>query len=142
MHKVYSVLLIAFLFALFLRLFVIEGYVVKGDSMAPTLQSGDYVFVSKLAYVWGRQPHKSDVVVVLPRGFRERVVKRVYATPGDRFDLGSGVVSLDPQEYFLMGDNSAVSEDSRTFGPVDAWNIQGRVIGAFRYKTLQLIRFW
>jgi signal peptidase I len=139
MNKVFSVLIISFLSALLLRAFVIEGFVVSGASMEPTLKSGDLVLVSKLSYKWGRQPQKNDVVVATPRGMQNKVIKRVAATPGEREDLGSGTVMLDPKEYFLLGDNRQVSEDSRTFGPVDAWQIEGRVIWALRLSEFRFI---
>ncbi len=139
--KVFAVLLVAFFFALFLRIFVIEGFVVSGDSMEPNIKSGDYLFVSKWSYSWGRQPHKNDVVVAYPRGLDTKVVKRVSAVPGETINLGSGPVTLDPGEYFLLGDNKAVSIDSRELGPVDIWSIKGRVIGDFRFSMFKYMRF-
>jgi signal peptidase I len=40
---------------------------------------------------------------------------------------GDRTVKLAPDEYFVMGDNRTASLDSRTFGPLPAQNIVGRV---------------
>jgi len=139
--KVFSVVLIAFLIALGLRVFVIEGYVVRGDSMDPTLNNGDYVFVYKRAYT-DHEPERGDIVVATPRQYDQKVVKRVAVLPGEVFEPVPGKRdNLDPNEYFLVGDNMPVSVDSRVFGPVDQWDITGKVIGGIRLKTLQIIHF-
>lgn len=139
--KTYAVLIVAFVFALVLRTFFIEGFVVSGDSMEPAIKSGDYVFVSKIAYKWGRQPEKNDVVVAYPRKMKGKVIKRVAGVPGERIDFGSGPVALDPGEYFIVGDNKEASLDSRSLGPVDIWDIKGKVIGDFRFNTFKFVQF-
>jgi signal peptidase I len=45
-----------------------------------------------------------------------------------------GPLTLGPDEYFFMGDNRPVSHDSRSFGPIPADQIVGRVI--LRYWPL------
>lgn len=40
---------------------------------------------------------------------------------------GDRSITLGPDEYFVMGDNRTASLDSRTFGPLPAANIVGRV---------------
>jgi signal peptidase I len=37
-------------------------------------------------------------------------------------------ITLGPDEYFVLGDNSAESTDSRHFGPVSREAIQGKVM--------------
>ncbi len=57
-----------------------------------------------------------------------------YTQRGDRSapgHLGWGLgqlLTLSPDEYYLLGDRSEISEDSRSFGPVQADQIMGRVI--------------
>lgn len=40
----------------FLRVFVIDSYIVRGNSMEPTINEGDYVFVNKLSYAFSKEP--------------------------------------------------------------------------------------
>jgi signal peptidase I len=139
--RFFSVLLIAFLCALLLRVFVVEGYLVQGDSMYPTLMSDDYAFVYKLAY-WNSEPKRGDIIVAYPRQYDLKVIKRVTVLPGEVFEAVPGKRDkLDPREYFLVGDNMPVSIDSRVFGPIDRWDIQGRVFGVIRFKDLKYLDF-
>jgi signal peptidase I len=82
--------------------------------MQPTLEPGDYVLVNRWAYRT-RVPSPGDLVVVedpeVPTRF---LIKRVSETLGAR-------------EVRLMGDNEAVSRDSRTFGSVALARIVGKV---------------
>lgn len=49
------------------------------------------------------------------------------------------VSTVDPYEYFVLGDNRAVSIDSRRLGSTDAWSIKGKVIAKFTYKPFKYI---
>lgn len=141
MRKYILIIFLALLVAIFLRAFVIEGYLVRGDSMSPTLQDGDYVFIYKRAYAQ-HPPKRGDIVIATPRQYTQKVVKRIAVLPGESYQTGEDTKELlDPGEYFLVGDNLSVSEDSRTFGPVDAWDIKGRVVGDLRIKNLKYLTF-
>jgi nickel-type superoxide dismutase maturation protease len=89
---------------------------VDGESMVPTLLPGD-----RLVVVRGLRPRAGDLVTVAdPRAPQRVVVKRVAAVAGG--SLSTVVV---------RGDNPAASTDSRTFGPVPARSVRGRVV--YRY---------
>jgi len=86
---------------------------VDGDSMRPTLHPGD-----RLVVVRGRRPRVGDLVTLPhPRSPQRVMVKRVVMVSGAR--------------VMVRGDNPAASTDSRSFGPVPAASIQGRVV--YRY---------
>jgi signal peptidase I len=156
--------------ALLLRTFVIDSFVVSGDSMAPTIIEGDIVFINKLSTLVGL-PARGDIVVGNFRTDDIRVIKRVVGMPREWVVLesnqayvregreGEPVVvrelypeqlkeylgtstdysyRLDPYEYFLLGDNALFSSDSREFGPVDTYAIQGKVFMRVNLKEFKL----
>lgn len=109
---------------------------VKGDSMEPTFKSGDTVLVSRAYWLVG-QIKKNDIVVVQPQPGGEFLIKRVYATGGETIDLynapdnwslAQGEPVVPPGEFYVLGDNRPVSEDSRIWGPVRLEQIMGKVI--------------
>ncbi len=139
-----------------LALLFAKRIVVSGWSMTPTLLPGEHVLVNRLAYRRNLPAPGEVVLVVDPRDSRTLFVKRVLACPGDTVEITSegllvnGTLAYDlgpsdanqPQttqtawnlradEYFLVGDaadiHSAMSTDSRTFGPVPRKLIRGRV---------------
>lgn len=54
-----------------------------------------------------------------------RILRDLYYTQRGRFGVGTPL-DLGPDEYFVLGDNSAESRDSREWGPVDADEVIGR----------------
>jgi signal peptidase I len=123
---------------------------VDGASMEPTLQSGEFVIVNKLAYVIG-QPKTGDVIVFhFPRDPEQEYIKRVIGLPGDQVVIKEGRVTVNGQlleeEYiaaspvyeatwdvpsdslFVLGDNRNNSSDSHSWGPVPVEYVVGKAI--------------
>ena len=126
---------------------------VSGLSMEPHIDAGEYVLVNTFAYRIGT-PHRGDVVAFKPEGdARGLFIKRVIALPGERVRIDRGVVYVDgtalqepyvrypdrrsfPEttvpagSVYVLGDNRAVSEDSRFFGPIAEDRLVGRAIAS------------
>jgi len=142
-------------------LFVIQPNQIKGASMEPTFQDGNYIFTSKVTYKL-RKPVRGDVVVFYaPRNPELEYIKRIIGVPGDTVMIAGGEVyvngvqlkepyisdktaitltgslaenqpiTVEPDQYFVMGDNRPRSSDSREFGPIPASSIVGQVF--YRY---------
>lgn len=170
-HTFIVALILAIVAANFFRAFILEGFIVRGDSMDPTIPSGTYVFVNKLAYLFN-EPERGDIIVVKPRELETKIIKRVIGLPGERLAIEGGHIvirasrkdegtplveaytkatstpeagftytTLDPREYFAMGDNRESSIDSRELGPVDSWDIQGSVVGFIDLSNLSFKLF-
>lgn len=165
--KIVSVLIISLIVTIVLKTFFIEGLIVAGDSMSPTIQSGEYVFIFKQAYTFNN-PKRGDVVVAYAQDSNKRIVKRIVGMPGERFEIKEGLVKLsktrsgdvenleekyiasgitgsdisprriDQKEYFGMGDNRNQSIDSRLIGPINDWDIKGKVFLIFNIKKFSL----
>jgi signal peptidase I len=144
---------IALALALLIRAFVVESFVVQGESMEPTLQNGEHLLVNKLIYDF-QSPKPGQIVVFQPPLPTSRdFIKRVIAVAGQTVAMSDGIVTIDgvpqpesflPPSYrgaanfpptlvpkgdiFVLGDNRNNSEDSRYFGPVPIKNIRGQAI--------------
>lgn len=68
-------ILTAFGIALAINLFLFQPTMVKGQSMEPTLQDKDRVFLSKLDHTFGVEPDYGDIVVIDSRVSRPRSLK-------------------------------------------------------------------
>lgn len=133
----------------FLRGNVLGLVKVAGDSMSPTLETGDVVLVTRWDYK-SSAPARGDVVQAEIPGRPGAYLKRIIGLPGETLEITGGVVHINGQplsefyasapddeisvtlsadEYFLMGDNRPVSYDSREedFGAVSAASFLGRV---------------
>lgn len=54
-----------------------------------------------------------------PSNYKEKNIKRIVGLPGDWIDLPSlDTVRIPEGHCWVVGDNSACSLDSRSFGPV------------------------
>jgi signal peptidase I len=154
---------VALLVAFLVRTFVLAHFVVDGHSMDTTLHDGDRVFVNKLSYRLHDPNRGDVVVLHEINGASERdLIKRVIALENETIEVRNCVVLidgvelvepyLDPQvvtpgncggEYgpttvpedhvFVMGDNRAGSQDSRSenVGPIDEDDIVGRAFVVF-----------
>ncbi len=97
-------LLAAILCALLIRTFLFEFAFVRGNSMKPTLLSGEALFVSTLAYKTG-DPERHDIVIChypgrYIRGFKhiripQHFVKRIIGLPGETVEIIEGVVHIN-----------------------------------------------
>lgn len=121
---------------------------VDGFSMEPTMQSGEFIVVNKLAYTFG-QPELGDVIIFqYPRDPDQEYIKRVIGTPGDRVMVTDGQVFVNGEfidepyiaaapvyqsewtvpdnSLFVLGDNRNNSSDSHTWGPVPMEYVIGK----------------
>ncbi|MFA9288399.1 MAG: signal peptidase I [Weeksellaceae bacterium] len=142
-------------------LFIIQPNQVKGASMEPSFQNGNYIFTSKVTYKL-REPNRGDVVVFhSPKNPDIEYIKRIIGVPSDvvliennevyvngvlltenyisakttlipnGFVQESVPVTVPAGYYFVLGDNRPRSSDSREFGPITKESIIGTVV--YRY---------
>ena len=152
-------------------LFFFKPIIIQQESMQPTFYSNDYVVVSKQSYSIFGDIERGDVIVFSSslldeNGDQKSLIKRVIGLPGDTIEIKNGYVILngvtiqedylaeqgvsgemeqitvDEGKIFVMGDNRAVSQDSRSpeVGQVDQDTVIGKVV--LRIFPLDSIRFF
>jgi signal peptidase I len=148
-------IVIALVLVIILMIYVFRPALVDGSSMVPTLENGDRLIFTDIAYT----PKQGDIVIVDSEGLGKFIVKRIIATGGQTLDIDftTGEVKVDgalleetyinadtmldegghiypitiPKDnVFVMGDNRLHSTDSRSslVGFVDNNDIFGKVV--------------
>jgi signal peptidase I len=83
------------------RMFVAEPYIVSGQSMFPTFDTGHYLIVNKISYELGAPIKRNSVIVFkfppsanVPQEDGKDLIKRVIGLPGDTVTEVGNVVTI------------------------------------------------
>jgi signal peptidase I len=153
---------IAAVISIFLITFVASAYKIEGNSMQTILNDQERIIISKLAVRNGNINRYDIVVLRKPDQPSKSIIKRVIGLPGEIIEIREGDVYINGNQlseaylkkekdiifrsmnmkplliqkghFFVIGDNRAISQDSRVFGPVPENYIYGKTI--FRYWPL------
>jgi signal peptidase I len=131
--------------------FILQSYQINTPAMEPALSTNTSVLVNKVAYVF-RGPERGDVVVFrYPRNPDIELIARVIGLPGDTIKVNSQQIWVNGKElkepyvkdatnpiaktwkvpanqYFVMGDNRSLSNDSRRWDFLPSGYIVGKAV--------------
>jgi len=145
---------LSFPVALSIRTYAFQAFKIPSRAMNPTLIEGDRLLVNKSVYKT-KQPERGDIIVfIYPEDTSRDFIKRLIAKGGEtveikdgdiyidgnlitdsrikdtyyynRGDYGNGAVKVPEGNYFVLGDNSGSSADSRFWGFVPKENLIGK----------------
>lgn len=152
------------LFPMFILLFLFSTFFSYETnlttSMYPTIEEGSGLLISRNV----EDINRGDIISFEGPTKRSHYVKRVLALPGETLTIVDHKIYIDGEfyddphkrdgeysydmevtladdEYFVVGDNRYISEDSRDYGPIKEDIIKGKVIHiiniakAFGYGT-------
>ncbi len=151
-----KVVVISLAIILPIRYYLVQPFFVKGASMEPNFEDGDYLLVNEISYRFSA-PERGDVVIFrYPVDPSQFFIKRIIGLPDETVEikdnkvviynknkpsgfaldegylsseqrtLGNSVTKLDGNEYFVLGDNRLQSSDSRRWGAVNKSLITGK----------------
>ena len=154
-------IVIAVVLALILRTFVFANAVVPTGSMLNTIQEGDRIIASRLAYK-NDDPQRYDIILFkYPDDESQIYVKRVIGLPGETVQIMGGVVYVTKTDgktiqladsfvtacvpygdfgpyvvpkdsYFMLGDNRNDSKDSRYW--TNTYVKRDKIIGKVKFR--------
>jgi signal peptidase I len=151
----FKTIFIIVVLATVIRYFLIQPFIVDGQSMEPTFQNSDYLITEKVSFRLGT-PKRGEVVIFHPPDNPSvNYLKRLIGLPGDEIEIkdklvyvngkkldepyltggkktelvqpGNLKVTVKANEYFVLGDNREHSRDSRELGPIPKANVVSRV---------------
>jgi signal peptidase I len=144
------------LIAFVIRFFLIQPFVVEGASMEPNFHNNDYLLIEKVTERLGEPERGDVIVFRYPNNPKINYIKRIIGVPGDKITIKDGVLKIAPagsseekivnesyipsnlktsgnleitinkDEFFVLGDNRDNSSDSREWGILPKQNIIGR----------------
>ncbi|MBI2063143.1 MAG: signal peptidase I [Candidatus Yanofskybacteria bacterium] len=139
------------------RYFLVQPFFVKGASMETTFEDGNYILIDEISYRFRDPTRGEVVVFRFPEDKTQFFIKRIIGLPEETVEIknddviiynkqhpdgfileekylsagqhtmGDMRMKLDPNEYFVLGDNRLRSSDSRRWGPLNRALITGRV---------------
>lgn len=160
-------IVIAVILALFVRAFVVQAFKIPTGSMKPTLNENNRIFVNKFIYRFKEPQRGDIMVFKYPEDLKKDFIKRVIATAGETVGIRDGNIIINgepvdapeiksiyyynrgdfgglgqkvkvPEDsFYVLGDNSSSSRDSRYWGFVPKKYVIGKAI--FRYWPLKEI---
>jgi signal peptidase I len=126
---------------------------VDGYSMEPTLHTGEFVIVNRLAYQFGSAKIGDVIVFHYPRDPQQEYIKRIIGLGGDTVRVEGGNVYVNGQRLsepyiaappayqntwqvpegslFVLGDNRNNSSDSHNWGFVPMNYVVGKSIAVY-----------
>lgn len=145
-------IVIPILLAFFISRFLFQITFVVGDSMLPHFENGQQLIIAKPTII--KNINRFDVVIPNHEGQEHYLIKRVIALPGETIQIIDGIIyingevleenygsekienpgiailpiTLNENEYFVLGDNRNNSSDSRNIGLITRDEIIGKVV--------------
>jgi signal peptidase I len=147
---------VAFIIAMVIRTFVVQAFKIPTGSMIPTLNIGNRLIANKFIYRFQEPQRGDVIIFKSTIDPKKDFIKRLIALPGETVEIKNGFIYINdiliednaitcryyynyglygaynekiyvPEDsYFVLGDNSSNSRDSRYWGFVPKKNIKGK----------------
>lgn len=106
--EITKIIIISLAIIIPVRLWVIQPFFVKGASMEPNFENGEYLIINEISYHF-EEPQRGDVVVFrYPRDPDQYFIKRVIGLPNERIKINpEGISIYSPQNLvgFLLDES-------------------------------------
>lgn len=113
------VVIVSLIIIFVVRSFIIQPFFVKGSSMEPNFEDGDYLIVNEIGYRL-EEPERGDVIIFrYPNDPSEYFIKRIIALPGETVQVENGEVKIFNAEHpegFILDESAYLADSVVTAG--------------------------
>ena len=138
-----TILIAAFLLAIFVKNFIFGFVRVSGTSMYPTIENGQILPINKsYTRLFKKDLHRGDIIVVKSKELNKDIIKRLIALPGDSLEIKdgelyiNGAIQAEPYIDRTFNDNMMLSEKT-TITREEFKELHSSLIGREYKKTLK-----
>lgn len=114
-----KVFLIAVVIIVPIRYFLVQPFFVRGASMEPNFEDGEYLIIDQLSYRF-REPERGEVIVFrFPGNPSQFFIKRIIGVPGDTVRVDEGRVVIQNSDFtsgVVLDEASYLPDTVRTGG--------------------------
>jgi len=101
------------------RYYLIQPFFVRGASMMPNFDSGQYLVIDEISYRF-EEPERGEVVVFkYPLDTSQYYIKRIVGLPGETVEIKDGQVIIYNQDYpqgMVLDESSYLAANTITWG--------------------------
>lgn len=117
--EITKIVLISLAIIVPIRYYLIQPFFVKGASMEPNFDSGQYLIIDEISYRF-TEPERGDTIVFrYPLDPSQYYIKRIIGLPGETVEFNDGQVIIykdDSVQGMVLDESSYIFKETFTYG--------------------------
>ncbi len=102
-----------------IRYFLVQPFFVKGASMEPTFEDGNYILIDEISYRF-HEPKRGDIIIFrFPHDKSQFFIKRIIGLPDETLEIKDNKIIIynkDKTDGFILDETSYLSANQETLG--------------------------
>ncbi|OGZ35006.1 MAG: signal peptidase I [Candidatus Portnoybacteria bacterium RIFCSPHIGHO2_02_FULL_40_23] len=119
--EIFKIVVISLAIIIPVRYYLVQPFFVRGASMEPNFDNGEYLIVDELTYRL-REPGRGEVIVFkFPKDTSQYYIKRIVALPGETIEIHDKKIIIYNQgfkEGVVLDESSYLANGLNTWGDI------------------------
>lgn len=119
--EIIKIVVISLLIVVPIRYFLIQPFFVRGASMEPNFDDGQYLIIDEISYRF-QSPERGEVIVFkYPQDPSQYYIKRIIGLPSETVEITSGYVIIYNQQNpqgKILDESQYLKSGQKTFGDI------------------------